>query len=175
MCDRPEEAERDVFRPPSIPTEVFCLHCRREYSSYLIHWREEVGQDGVKHGFWCCPIPGCDGKGFGFDIYPIDPDYVDEHTGEKMWDYDDDEDEWDDDEDSPAILEECIVEEIMYPCEHVIEGDEPLCTGLPDIGLAIGHETWIERTLNDPLGTETTGDDHDLPDHRDIRDEDIPF
>lgn len=172
MCDRPEEAEHEVFRPPSIPTEVFCLHCRREYSSYLIHWREEVGRDGVKRGFWCCPTPGCDGLGFGFDIFPIDPDYVDEHTGEKMWD-DDEDDEWDEDE--PGHLEQCIVDEMMHPCEHVIEGDEPVCTGLPDIGLAIGHEAWIECTLNDPRSAQTTGDDHDLPDHGENRDEDIPF
>src|SRR5438552_1727941 len=24
-------------------------------------------------GFWCCPVPGCSGTGFGFDILPVDP------------------------------------------------------------------------------------------------------
>ena len=30
------------------------------------------------------PHPGCDGKGFGFDIFPLDPDYRDEN-GDEMW------------------------------------------------------------------------------------------
>ena len=38
-------------------------------------------QGGRKHGFWCCPTPGCDGKGFGFDILPTDPTYQDENGG----------------------------------------------------------------------------------------------
>jgi hypothetical protein len=38
------------------------------------------------------PIEGCDGKGFGFDIFPIDPDYRDEN-GDKMWSDDDEDDE----------------------------------------------------------------------------------
>ncbi len=87
----------DPFRPPSVPVEVHCIHCNNEYESYLIAWREELCQDGKTHGFWCCPIPGCDGRGFGFDIFPTDPDYVDENTGEKMWIEDDD------DEDDDAI------------------------------------------------------------------------
>ena len=45
-------------------------------------------------GFWCCPTPGCDGKGFGFDIFPIDPDYRDEQ-GNLMWMEDDDDEEYD--------------------------------------------------------------------------------
>ena len=50
----------------------------QEYESYLIEWRVFTNADGSEHGFWCCPIPGCDGKGFGFDIFPTDPDYFDE-------------------------------------------------------------------------------------------------
>ena len=63
---------------------VSCLHCGEEFDSYLIEWREEAGDNGSAMGFWCCPTPGCDGKGFGFDIFPIDPDYRDEN-GDKMW------------------------------------------------------------------------------------------
>jgi hypothetical protein len=34
-------------------------------------------------------MPGCDGKGFGFDIFPVDPEYRDERGG---WFSDDDDD-----------------------------------------------------------------------------------
>ena len=42
---------------------------------------------GKTQGFWCCPMPGCDGIGFGFDIFPVDPEYRDE----RGWFADDDE------------------------------------------------------------------------------------
>lgn len=84
--------ETDPFRPPAIPTEVFCMHCQQEYESYLMEWREEIADDGRRDGFWCCPTPGCDGKGFGFDIFPIDPDYCDEH-GQPMSPFGEEEDE----------------------------------------------------------------------------------
>jgi len=86
-------AERDPFRPPTVPVIVHCLHCDQEYESYLIHWVEDAIESDVP-GFWCCPTPGCDGKGFGFDIFPIDPDYRDE-AGNLMWMEDDDDEEYD--------------------------------------------------------------------------------
>jgi hypothetical protein len=87
----PLDSEGDCFKPPAVPTRVNCLHCDEEYQSDLIVWRIERGEGGP-HGFWCCPTPGCGGVGFGFDIFPVDPDFVDEH-GEKMWqDFDEDED-----------------------------------------------------------------------------------
>ena len=86
-------AERDPFRPPTVPVIVHCLHCDQEYESYLIHWVEDAIESDSP-GFWCCPTPGCDGKGFGFDIFPIDPDYRDEH-GNLMWMEDDDDEEYD--------------------------------------------------------------------------------
>lgn len=67
--------EIDPFRPPAIPTEVFCLMCQREYESYLIEWREAAA---AGHGRWCCPTPGCHATGFGFEILPTDPEYVGE-------------------------------------------------------------------------------------------------
>jgi hypothetical protein len=93
MSELPPEALRDCFRPPDVPVEVHCIHCGREYDSYLIWWDEEI-VDGERSGFWRCPTPGCGGAGFGFDIWPTDPDYVDPRTGEKMcffFDEDDDE------------------------------------------------------------------------------------
>ena len=96
--------ETDPYRPPAIPTEVCCLHCGQEYESYLIQWREETDDRGHLHGFWCCPTPGCDGKGFGFDIFPTDPEYRGA-DGEPMW-FTVDDDEEDEDEAAEAFADE---------------------------------------------------------------------
>lgn len=88
------DRDSDPFRPPEVPTEVECLHCGRDYDSYLIEWREELDENGQPIGFWCCPTPGCDGKGFGFDILPTDPEYRDERGG---WVSFDDDENGDDD------------------------------------------------------------------------------
>jgi hypothetical protein len=77
----PLDPGADPFRPPEIPTLVGCLHCGQEYDSYRIEWRIERDLHGRWHGCWCCPISGCDGRGFGFDILPLDPDYRDERGG----------------------------------------------------------------------------------------------
>ena len=73
----------DAFRPPAIPTEVCCLHCGKTYESYLMEWVPLEPDDDFE-GFWCCPTAGCDGAGFLFDIFPTDPDYVDEE-GQRIW------------------------------------------------------------------------------------------
>lgn len=90
-----DERQADPFAPPEISTEVCCLHCHETYDSWQIEWRTKISDDGVERSFWCCPMPGCDGIGFGFDILPTDPNYQDEHGG---WihdeDAEDDEDEW---------------------------------------------------------------------------------
>jgi len=72
------DPETDPFRPPQIPTEVQCIRCGREFESYLIEWRQwrEGGED---FGAWCCPTEECEGRGFGFDLLPTDPDYDAEH------------------------------------------------------------------------------------------------
>ena len=57
---------------------------RPECFFYLIEWRVLPTRDGGEHGFWCCPTPDCDGAGFGFDIFPTDPNYFDE---ELRWVY----------------------------------------------------------------------------------------
>ena len=93
------DPDADCLKPPAIPTEVFCLHCRRVYESYLIEWRVNTAADGSRQGFWCCPTPGCGGAGFGFDILPTDPEYRDE-DGELLWVQDDDESEDDFEDDS---------------------------------------------------------------------------
>ncbi len=96
MADDPSS---DSFRPPEIPTLVGCLHCGEEYDSYLIEWRILKAHDGRMRGFWCCPTPGCDGLGFGCDIFPVDPDFRDERGGWRHDDEDNDEDEDEDEDD----------------------------------------------------------------------------
>src|SRR5438552_14924820 len=91
----PLDPSGDPFGPPAVPTLVACLHCGEEYESDRIEWRVEQDADGRPHGFWWCPTTGCDGKGFGFDILPVDPNYRDEHGG---WVHDDEEA----DEDGPV-------------------------------------------------------------------------
>jgi len=88
----------DPFRPPEMPTEVACLHCGRQYESYLIEWREQIDEKGQVEGFWCCPTPGCGGAGFGFDILPTDPTYCDERGGWVQCDVDEEYDEFEDDD-----------------------------------------------------------------------------
>ena len=87
--------DADCFKPPAIPTEVHCIHCGHEYESYLIEWRTMRDERGREMGFWCCPVEGCDGAGFGFDILPTDPEYIGE-DGQPMFCFDDD--EWDEEE-----------------------------------------------------------------------------
>jgi hypothetical protein len=98
MNDHPLDPQADPFHPPEIPVEVHCLHCDREYDSYLIEWRESISAEGQRQGFWCCPTPGCDGLGFGFDILPTDPNYQDERGGWVSDDEEDDEEEWEESE-----------------------------------------------------------------------------
>lgn len=107
----PDDPHSDPFAPPEVPTEVCCLHCGQTYESWQIEWREltdldhSTDPDQKLAGFWCCPTPGCDGMGFGFDILPTDPDYQDERGG---WAYFDDQDEddedWDEEEQIPGDL-----------------------------------------------------------------------
>ena len=108
----------DPFYPPPISTLVFCLHCKQEYDSYRIEWRVLTDTDGKQHGFWCCPIEGCGGKGFGFDILPVDPTYQDERGG---WIQDDDDvDDNDDESDEDVPLSD------EAPSSNAPDDDEAL-------------------------------------------------
>jgi hypothetical protein len=90
MSYDPLDPDGDPFCPPAVPVEVSCLHCGQVYDSSQIEWRVQTEEDGSLRGYWCCPIPGCGGMGFGFDILPTDPHYQDEHGG---WVHDDEEDD----------------------------------------------------------------------------------
>lgn len=115
MSDDAPDPATDPFKPPAIPTVVGCLHCGEEYDSYLIEWRVSTSADGKQYGFWCCPTPGCDGAGFLFDIFPVDPEYRDEN-GEKIF-VSDDEDEEDEDYNSAEGLDDPL------PGEHPKDDD----------------------------------------------------
>ena len=99
----PLDASADPFRPPDIPTLVGCLHCGQEYDSYRIEWRVLRDAEGRPQGFWCCPIPGRDGRGFGFDILPLDPTYQDERGG---WVVEDGEEEGELSDDGESLADE---------------------------------------------------------------------
>jgi hypothetical protein len=91
----PTEPDDAPFAPPRENIEVGCLHCGQAYDSYRIELRDEAGPGGKPA--WCCPIPGCSGLGFGFDIFPTDPNWVDP-TGQLHIVVSDDEDDFDDEE-----------------------------------------------------------------------------
>jgi len=107
---RDERASDDPFGPPRVACECYCLHCRRTFMSSEI-WFQRIknAQPGKLDGFWMCPTPNCDGKGFTFDIFPTDPD----HPANEGWSYDDDDDEadefgeeWDEEFDAATSAEE---------------------------------------------------------------------
>ena len=102
---RNEESKNDPFSPPAVPCEVQCIHCGETYDSWQIVWRE-TPDEGALRGTWCCPTNGCDGVGFGFDIFPTDPTWADENGDQFIVHFDDDdgeaEDEEEEDEDTLA-------------------------------------------------------------------------
>jgi hypothetical protein len=71
----------DPARPPTLATLVKCERCGREYESSRIEERRT--EDGEGRPQWCCPIPGCTGRGFGFNILPVNRQY---HNEEGDWD-----------------------------------------------------------------------------------------
>jgi hypothetical protein len=123
--DLPPEALKDCMQPPEQPILVHCIHCGEEYDSWRIVWvpftEEQMVRNAEKGvhsspdkftGMWCCPIEGCDGAGFLFDIYPVDPDWVDPKTGEKVWHED------------PPMIEGHDVECECVECEMLRDEEE---------------------------------------------------
>jgi hypothetical protein len=94
------DPDADCFKPPPGSILVECIHCGEEYESYLIEWRV-LDTDNGRMGFWCCPIKDCDGAGFGFDIFPVDPKEGEQYGIFAVEDDDDEDyDELDEDEES---------------------------------------------------------------------------
>jgi len=150
MCEKHHPGADDCFRPPDVPTLVRCLHCGQEYESFRITWRDnderEAEVDAIP-GFWCCPTPGCDGKGFGFDIFAVDSDCPDERG------------QWVDD----GYDDECEAWELMEP-----EFDTLLWSDIDDFG-----PTRVDGLLGDPTPPGFT--DPSYKRSEGVDDEDIPF
>ncbi len=60
----PDVARDDPFGPPAHSRPVKCLHCGRTFDSALMTW------DPLTES-WGCPMPGCDGKGYGYDLHDL--------------------------------------------------------------------------------------------------------
>ena len=185
--------ETDPFRPPAIPTEVCCLHCGQEYESYLMEWREEAdAKTGEVRGFWCCPTEGCGGAGFGFDIFPTDPEYRDEN-GQPLWGSDDDADtDADTDAEGDDELDGELEEEVQDALDALAEDgiildDEFFSEGADGVnGTNGGHGTtrsnesnpWPSNHFTEPPPideadlNEANPHDKDAPSSRDREDED---
>jgi hypothetical protein len=69
-----EDDDDGAFPPPEEPVEVRCIHCGKEFlsSAMVKRWQEHMSEFA-----WCCPDDECDGVGFCFDIWPLDPDWRD--------------------------------------------------------------------------------------------------
>src|SRR5206468_3477256 len=85
--------QNDQMAPPAEPCECYCLHCGRTFMSDGIWFQRVINAKDGFPGFWMCPTPNCSGAGFGFDIFPTDPD----HSANEGWSDDDGDDEFDDD------------------------------------------------------------------------------
>lgn len=147
---RRADPQADYFRPPRIPTLVHCIHCHHEYDSSLIVWQDDTDAKGEPDGRWMCPMPDCDGAGFGFDIFPIDPDYEDP-DGRSIGSFADfgfDEDDEDDvDEDDDAEYFDAGEHEMFHPMltfarrEGELLDGTPLPPELPDYPPAHGGQS----------------------------------
>ena len=128
---QPDIARDDPFRPPVEPCLCYCLHCQRQIMSDQMWFQTETRNGKVVDGTWMCPTPNCDGVGFQFDIYPVDPN----HPANEGWsdvdeeDFEDDEFEDDDggNETPPAEAESYDPAEPEYDefeTEDDLEGEE---------------------------------------------------
>ena len=73
--------DEDPMGPPKIVVEVHCIHCGERYLSSEIKWDEASKM-------WVCPVEGCGGCGYLFDIYPAGV-MEDDDDGDDDYDYDD--------------------------------------------------------------------------------------
>ena len=173
----------DYFAPPKEPCECYCLHCQRIFMSDGIWFQRVIGSKDGMNGFWLCPTPNCDGKGFTFDIYPTDP----EHPANDGWVDDDGEDEFDEEleeefNDIPA--DEWNPNELQFEGDDDIEGEEwkfGLQPGedLPESHWSEGRRRWEEEQKRydgpDERPRELDWSNHPESPHSDFNDDDIPF
>ena len=171
--------QTDCFAPPMEPCECYCLHCQRVFMSDQI-WLQKVvnGREGFD-GFWMCPTPNCDGKGFTFDIFPTDP----AHPANAGWVYWDDDDEFDDEEWDPDETRFKELDKEFGDEDDDIEGEE-WKYGL-EPGQQLPEPEWVEEAQRE---WEEDQARYDQPDERpreiewdegdgptSMREDDIPF
>lgn len=161
-----EPPEDDPMGPPKVPCEVECVHCGNHYLSSEIRWRPDPnGPDG---GWWVCPIDGCDGAGFCFDIFPTDP-AVARQFGVEMWTDDDEDDEFDDDDDEGDEGEEWKRDPLTRDGARA-DDHLPLDDGDDDAG----DDSLFDRTADDP-SERPPPPRRRLTDDEPFTDDDIPF
>jgi hypothetical protein len=156
----------DCFRPPEIPIQVHCLHCHQEYDSYLMLWVEDATFNNG--GYWACPTPGCDGKGFTFDIWPTDPEWTDEE-GNKVFFLDDEpdteedhfqpDDDWVDDEVQADVLDEDLIGDDDVGDDELVLGDESAL----DDELEQDHGEWDLPASHRPADSPGFREDDEAP------------
>ncbi len=190
MADRPltpdEAARADPFAPPAEPCECYCLHCQRAVDSAAMWYQAVLNGPAGATGFWMCPTPNCDGKGFTFDLFPTDP----AHPGNAGWSDDDEGDEDSDDGDA-----EYDPDEPHFADEGDAEGDDDELEGeewkhglqpgerppeSPEVAAARAAWEAEQRRYDEPDRRPRTVDGSRWPRHRAdpdavISDDDIPF
>lgn len=128
-ADQPDASPgaNDYFAPPAEPCECHCLHCGRIFMSDLMWFQRVINSRDGFEGFWMCPTPNCDGKGFTFDIFPTDPN----HPANAGWSWSDDDEEFDEEEyladmdaDAKESAEEWDPDESVYKELDEIFGEE---------------------------------------------------
>ena len=114
-------------------------------------------EDGME-GDWCCPTPGCNGVGFGFDILPCDEEWQDEN-GNGWHHCDDDEEDFDFD----GAVDTAVINQFWREDPTALRPDSA-----PD-ELCIDFEGPDDHPLKRLLPPE------ELPANLGLREDDIPF
>jgi hypothetical protein len=135
----------DPMGPPKEPCECWCMHCRRTFTSDQMWFQRVIGDSRGFEGFWMCPTANCSGAGFGFDIFPTDPN----HPANEGWHhFDDDDEEEEDDHDEfeydPELEDDLASDIVAHSSTEVSEWD-------PD------EKKW--KQLDADLGEDADADD----------------
>jgi hypothetical protein len=125
---------KSYFGPPKEPCLCGCLHCGRTFMSDGIWFQEVVRNGVVVDGKWCCPTPNCDGIGYTFDIYPVDPD----HPDNEGWTHDDGDEEYEWDEEDDDVTGEAKTPGEPKPYDPA----EPEYAALDEMDEDIEGEEW---------------------------------
>ncbi|HRK29586.1 MAG TPA: hypothetical protein PLD59_00805 [Tepidisphaeraceae bacterium] len=165
MSSPNDHGHDDPFAPPKEPIACFCLHCGEEFDSWQMVFRPHSPDERCESsGDWCCPTPGCNGVGFGFDIFPTDDDWrTDENDEDDLDCLDDPEDACGADFEFDGAVDGAIIDQFWRDDPTSLRPD---CA--PD-ELTIDSEGLDEHPLRKLLPPE------ELPADLVLREEDMPF